>query len=632
MVSKAVAWSTALTLSTLLAGCGGGGSGSSATQGPAGDTQARPLTVSAIEFAQTHVLLEAGLSWSTAHDSQSLHLVGNRDALAMVDIAQTDVNAPQLQGWRNGVQLGSLPLNAPSALPATEAGGQAYASKRWSVSVPGSWMASGTQFKVVAANYTSSAAATPAIGLDSELALHVLPFYLFGANDVNTQAFAVTKAPSAAQQDELLAKLPLSKLQVDTVGRIDWSNLVVPPRADSAGLAQPAYVLTSMDQQKDGYAAMSAVLDLLGGIRSANGEGPTSNAYYAPLLAIDVASGRYHAPGGGLGTVGGGTAVADYSFGGATIHELGHAFGLQHAGGAYDDGSYPYPAGSLKGSVWGYDTVRKQFLDVLIPVGANSYANCANTRQRDAGGHCYKQDPMQGGAGDQAPGFAYTMFSDFYAGKIQHWFEGTTSINTDGSHAFDSGRFVPDAASASGYSRWDSIAKARVPVSATSTPNKGLYGSINQGLPIQTKVAVHVIAITMSKAGTPGATQIYPPLARTGSLVQMFDPTSPQDLQAIAANTGTYPWYCHASGCDYTVRVTYADRSQIHRVLSGGFRDWFKPTGAFSASTSDPISGTSFASWVINVPGSKAISKIELLDTPMVWNGMPAIPIVLASR
>jgi hypothetical protein len=288
--------------------------------------------------------------------------------------------------------------------------------------------------------------------------------------------------------------------------------------------------------------------------------------------------------------------------------------------------------GSIKGSVKGYDLARKLFLDVLVPVGASTYASCATSHQVDASGRCYKQDPMQGGSGDQAAGDAYTMFADFSVGKIQNWFEGSTSTDSAGTHTFSGGRIFVDSKSATGYSRWDSLTKSRVPVSSTSTTNKGLYGVINQGLPIQTGVPVHAIAITYSYTNTAGATQIYPALSRTGNLITTFDPTSATDRQAITANTGTYPWYCHASGCDYTLRVTYADGSIIHRVLSGGFRSWFSPTAAVPAAASDPTDSASFASWVVNVPGAKAISKIELLDTPMVWKGMPTTPTVLATR
>lgn len=111
--------------------------------------------------------------------------------------------------------------------------------------------------------------------------------------------------------------------------------------------------MTAMDQQKDGYAVMSAVLNLIGGLRGANGEGPTNNQYYAPILSLNPSTGREFFLGGGLG--GGAVGTGDENYTGIFIHEQGHAFGLPHAGDAYTGGTYPYAGGSLNGSVWGYD-------------------------------------------------------------------------------------------------------------------------------------------------------------------------------------------------------------------------------------------------------------------------------------
>ncbi len=619
----------AITVAVLSAACGGGNDSSSATSTPnsgaVGDTPpsapsgpapaAAPLTLTTVEFAQTHVLPGAGLSWKLANDSASLQLVGNRSALALIAIAQTDVKQPVLEAWRNGTLIGSLALNAPSALPPTESNGRPYATDRWSATMPASWMVPGTSFRVSAANYAASASQAPSFGTNADMTLRVLPFYLFGADDTNTTPLSTTKAPDAVTQQEILAKWPVSALSATnhSVGRVSWSNMVIAPRTDSAGVAQPAYVVTAMSQQKEGYAVMSSVLSLIQGLRSANGEGPTNNQYYAPILPVDPVTNRPVFLGGGLG--GGNAGVGDQNYTGIFIHEQGHAFGLPHAGDAYNGGSYPYAGGSLAGSVWGYDPNHNQFLDIRVPTTASSYANCASNHQTDSAGRCIKQDPMQGGAGDQSPGYKFATFSDFNTGKMQAWLQG---------------KILVDSASPTGYSKWDANAHARVAYTPTTTDN-GLYG-INQNLPTQTNVSVYAIAITYSRSGTAGVSQVYPPLQFTGNLIRTFDPTSSADRAAIVPNTGTYAWYCHASGCDYSVRVTYADGSQITRILQGGFRPWFSPTGTPAASTTDPTSGSSFKLWTINVPGDKAITKVELLDTPMAWQGLPLVPNVLASR
>lgn len=612
----------------LLTACGGGdgastGTGSS-TQPDGGSTgtptspttpAAGPLALNKLEFAQTHVLPEGGITWTLPNTTGTLQLTGNRAALALVSIGQTDVQQPKLEAWRNGALVGSLALNAPAALPPTESAGRPYATDRWSVTVPATWMVPGTSFRVSAANYTASTGHTPSFGTNADITLRVLPFYLFGANDSNTTPLSTVKAPDAVTQQEMFAKWPVSALTAANhpIGRVSWPSMVIGPRTDSANVAQPAYVVTAMSQQKEGYAVMSSVLSLIQSLRNANGEGPTNNQYYAPILPVDPVTNKPVFLGGGLG--GGNAGVGDQNYTGIFIHEQGHAFGLPHAGDAYTAGTYPYAGGSLTGSVWGYDPNKNQFLDIRVPTTASSYATCASGHQTDSAGRCIKQDPMQGGAGDQSPGYKFATFSDFNTGKMQAWLQG---------------RILVDAASPTGYSQWNATTQARVTYTPTTSSN-GLYG-INQNLPTQTNVPVYAIAITFSRAGTAGVSQIYPPLPFTGNLIQTFDPASAADRAAIVPNTGTYAWYCHASGCDYTVRVTYADGSQITRVLQGGFRPWFAPTGTPATSTTDPTSGDSFKLWTVNVPGDKTITKVELLDTPMVWNGLPATPTVLLSR
>jgi hypothetical protein len=49
------------------------------------------------------------------------------------------------------------------------------------------------------------------------------------------------------------------------------------------------------------------------------------------------------------------------------------------------------------------------------------------------------------------------------------------------------------------------------------------------------------------------------------------------------------------------VRATYADGSQAHVLVRGGFRGWFKPTGAIPADAKDPTSDDSCRVFGVNV-------------------------------
>jgi hypothetical protein len=613
----------------LLASCGGGGGGKDKpvpdpVQPPVVKTQ---LAIAKFEAAQTHVLPEAGLAWTLANTTGKLHLTAQRDALVMVDLGSAQPTNPMLEGWFNNVKLGALPLNAPNLLPPTEAGGPAYASGRYSVKVPAAWVKPGLMLRVAADNYNASDYKKPEIGLDIDFDMRILPFYLFGANDSNTQPLSLTGTPDAATFEELYAKWPVARLNVSNhaAKRIDWPTMVIGPVEANN---EPAYVVSNKDQQHGGFEIMGATLGILSAIRDANGESGTNNQYYAPLLMLG-ADGKYGDPGGGLG--GGSRGTGDYRYAGIFIHEQGHAFGMPHAEEGYKAGNYPYVRGSLAGSAWGYDAGRAMFLAPFLPADASTFSKCLAdaSRIKDSAGRCVKQDPMQGGSGDQAKGFRYTAFSDFNAGVIQRYFEGETSVNKDGVREYDA-RILVDPASSTGYSQWDSIDKKRVELTPKTT-DKGLYG-FNMGLPSQRNVAVQTIVISYSLAGTSGASQIYPPLAYTGNLLRLVDPSVSSQLAEITPNTGAVPWYCHASGCDYTLRVSYRDGTVQHTLLQGGFRTWFSPTGALPADALNPVKGKSFKVWGTNVPARTGIAKIELLDTPMGWKGLPASPTVLLSR
>jgi hypothetical protein len=587
------------------------------------------LQVTRLELAQTHVLPVDGLRWSLTNATERLHLVGQREALALLTLSRTDATNPRLEGWLDGAQLGSIALAPPSELPRSEAGGPLYAGDRYSASVPAGWLRPGLQLRVSAGNYQSSAFQMPTIGADSSMALRVLPFYLFGATDA-TKPFDQVAVPDAATIAEMRAKWPVAALDVANhpARRISWPILVNPPRNGG-----PAYVLHNASEQKDGFDVLRTTHAIMRGLLTANGEADAPMQYYAPIVMVDSA-GALAWVGGGIG--GSRVGTGDTAYRGVFIHEQGHAFGLPHQGGAYGEGRYPYIGGSLSGSVWGFDTNRRELLPPFVPTTASHYATCAADtfagypRQKDAQNRCIKQDPMESGSGDQAPEYRFAMFSDFSTAKMQRFFEGQTTQDSSGNRNYDGGVIVRDATYAGGYRRWDTLDRKWINVTPT-TADKGLYG-FDMGLPVQRDVPVHAIVITYSRAGTAGVSQIYPPLSYVGNLLRYIDPTDAAQRASIVPNTSIYSWYCQNGGCDFTVRVTYGNGDVRHVLLQDGFRPWFKPTEAPPASAGDANSDDSFRTWVIHVPATATIAKIELLDTPMAWNGLPANPVVLASR
>lgn len=617
-----------LQIPLLLAGCGGGGGG-----GGGGTTTTTPttLTVNELLFAQTHVIPKQGLSWKLKGKSESLALIAHRDALVLISFAQPQPQQPQLQVWINQTQVGTLPLQPPSALPTTEANGPAFRSNSYSATIPKQWVKPGLDLKVSASNVATSGFLGPIkVDVDADFTVTVLPFYLYGAAPgiKGSPTLTTAQQPTAAQRQEMFAKWPVATLNIRThaTGKVQWPYMIITPRVGHA-----AYRARTKNDQIDGFDTMDAVLGILNALRDANGDWPLANTYYAPLMMADN-TGAYSAPGGGLAGTGHGTG--DHLFSAIYIHEMGHTFGLPHQGSAYTAGNYPYANGSLAGSAWGFDQNRQQFLAPFVPATAPRYNNCQTNpvnRQLDNQGRCIKQDPMQGGDGDQAAGYQYATFSDFSTAQMQAYLRSKAFV---------------DANFSTGYSQWDSATQQRVAVS-TATTKSALYG-LNSGFPVQKNVPVYSIIITLSHAPCSAAnpqsqcnaanvdtniSQIYPPLAYTGNLRATIDPTKPADLAAIDPNgTGNYHWFCQRNGCDYTLRVTYSDNSRYHVLLQHSFRPWFNPTGTPATTTTDPKNGNSLRIWGVNIPAGKTIAKIELLHTPMGWNGIPLNPTVLLVR
>jgi Peptidase M66 len=600
-------------------------------------------TIKSLELAQTHVIPPEGKTWPGEKLAKyNLHLVGGRAALALVEF-DAPVRQPVLEAWANDQKLGEVALNAPNTLPGTEANGPAYRQTAHWASLEKTWIIPGLNLRVKGENTNPSEPRALKVGAPAEFTIQTLPFYLFGLTE-NAVPLAQTATADAASSQEYFAKHPFAGLKIvnHPAKKIVWPYIVVEPREGRA-----AQRVNAAEQQGDGYAVMSAVLDTLTAMRDANGDEPLNSHSYAPLLMTNGA-GTYVNPGGGLG--GNNVGTGDYSYGGIFIHEAGHAFGMPHANDGYTDGTYPYIGGSLQGSSWGFDQNKNRFLAPFVPTSAQTFGTCATSnfpmgRQKDAEGRCVKQDLMQSGAGDQAPDDKYTMFSDFNASLIQLYLEGTTTLK-NGSRTYDGGRIFLDATSATGYSHWDTLDSKFVPVPRVTT-DKGLYG-LDRTLPIQRDVPVHTIIVTSSIAGSrdtngdgtlsyadaltydPAITQIYAPITHTGNLRRLIDPSDATQRASIVPNTGENPWYCRGSGCDYTLRVTFVDGSEQLVALQKGFRSWFGPS--LDPNAANSTDSSSYRVWGVNVSAAKGIQKIELLETPEFWKGLPANPKVVATR
>ena len=211
---------------------------------------------------------------------------------------------------------------------------------------------------------------------------------------------------------------------------------------------------------------------------------------------------------------------------------------------------------------------------------------------------------------------------------MQRHLEGITTLNSDGTRSYSGGKLVADASFPGGYKRWDSLDRRWLNVEAT-TQDRGIFG-LDRDLPLARDVPVHAVVLTLSNAGTAGATQIYPPFAYTGNRLRYFDPSQADDRTQFVPDTSANPWYCRNGGCDYTVRASYANGTVRHVLLQGGFRPFNQARGTPAADRSDPLDSDSFRIFAIHLPNDGALASLELLSTPMAWEGLPANPAVLA--
>ncbi|BAV96164.1 M66 family metalloprotease [Lysobacter enzymogenes] len=612
---------------------GAGAASNEAQAVPQAQAPTAALEIASLELAQAHVLPAQGLSWTLPNASESYHAVGGRAALALLRLSANNAANVRLEGFANGAPLGALALAPPSALPSTEDNGQAYASDLYSAEIPAAWMTSALQLRVVADNYRAGALQAPVIGADSQALIRALPFYLFGTTPDNSFPLSQTGTAPQDAVDELYAKWPMASVVVSNhpARAAIWPTLVMPPQD-----GKPAFLRRARDARGDGdgFKILGVVLNLLRNMLDANGEAPGRVQYYAPTIMRDL-NGVDFVEGAGLGGFSVGSGGAGYS--GVFIHEQGHAMGSPHQGTAYLEGRYPYLAGGLAGSVWGYDQNKRRFQGPFVPTSASSYKGCRGDtyegmpRPIDAQGRCVRQDPMQSGDGDQAKGDRYTIFSDYTAAIFQRFYEGRTTINADGTRSYANSAIVADAAYPGGYRRWDTIERRWVGFAPKLI--SGSWSTDDGEFPLRRDVPVHAIALTYSYAGTPEVSQFYPPLSFTGNLMFSVDPSDAAQRASVTPRTGPFRKFCSDAGCDYTLRVTYADGSQRLELLPRGFRQFFAGgDGPVVEDAKNPLHGYSLRTWVIQVPGDKPLRKLELLDTPMAWKGIPANPTVLMSR
>ena len=466
-------------------------------------------------------------------------------------------------------------------------------------------------------NYKRSNTTEIKIGPEIDLKMQILPFVLFGATSSNTGLdlnFEKVLHMTEAMKQEAAAGWPASHTSIvnHPIGQFISSFIVMRPEAGTPG--KTAYIVRSSNEVSTGKL-VSMVNDITYKLHESSGDMSLSRVTYSPVIALDntiTKTNKLAWIGNGVGSLGNGVGTGAITFG-FLLHETGHAMGLNHAGPEYREPTgraFPYINGSLDGSAWGFNSFKNEFRHNLIPKTASIYKSCTTKAAypKNAEGRCYRLDPMEDGDYGSDPTYSFSLFSDFNTGRIQKWITSKPKL---------------DPKSETSFSKWDSASSNW----QTHTPSTSDYGlnAIKGNLPVIRNVPLVRIVLTYSMAGTPDVSRFYTPIHLVDNSIETIDPTDESQLAKIYPysmnrTNPEYKHYCHRSGCDYTLRVTFSDGTQSYRVLKDGFRKWSDPS-TYDTGVNDATNPKSLRIWAISVPRPKdaQVKKLELLDTPKIW-------------
>jgi len=576
----------------------------------------KTLAPPSISVAQTHLIPTGGLRWPDTRINPELGLAARRETLVTVRFNEGDILSPKIQVWDNTELAATLALNHPSQILPTEGGEPAPEENLWHTHIPAELVANGLSLSVVSENYNDTEVLPVLVGAETTVTFNMLPVLLFGATEENTEKkFDEERVLSFTDElmKEAAADLPWSHTVFRNHPAREFVSdfLVIPPRN-----GQEAFVAYSTSDT-EGTAVIDTVNGIIKALHVPSGDGPLNRITYGSILALNhskTGTNKLEWIGRGVSAVGSGTATSGnggskYGF---LWHEGGHAVSLGHSHGEFLDNWYPYTGGSIKGSVWSYNSYHKAFRSTLVPPTSPIFMSCRQigNYQKNDEGRCYRQDPMDNADGGSAPTNNFPIFSDYNAARIQLWAQNRKKI---------------DASSPTNFSRWDNVTKEWLP----HTPDTGGFGAwaINENLPVIFNEPVARITLTYSNAGTANVSRFYPTLYSIENSIKTFDPLDRVSMDSIYpskkpdGSTPTYMWYCHTGGCDYSVRVTFSDGAVVYRLLKGGFRKTSYPE-EFDDEVNDPLSGKSFKLWSMHVPraADAVVTKLELLETPKVWS------------
>ncbi|MCU0784568.1 MAG: M66 family metalloprotease [Verrucomicrobia bacterium] len=528
-------------------------------QTPTDKTESGDARIEAVFLAQTHVMKP---------DQPYFKLTGNRDALLKAHvISPSGGPAPAVVAIViSGGETNTFTLKGPATLPKSLSSEPGVVQHRFADSfttlIPARLVRKGMAVEVRAGAAVVRHVIN--VGAPTVVQMKMFDVHYFGKGDADY--------PKDFFQ-ELEAKWPVAKLEIERVRGINFPELVIPERGTlpAARVTSPEEYLKKTGAKFDGEQA--AALQWVWALSRAGGNRDVAMCY---INILGVSAG---------GQAGGFNGVGALSLG-IMNHELGHALGLPHIG---EEKTYPY-RGEMYGiqppkvfnsvhvgPTWAFDLPSKTFIPPTVQRSSARWL--AGT---------YKADPMQGGgSGDQEEPFRLRHFSDYNVLKMQQFLERRVAVPRDGN-----------------YYKWDD---------ATGDYTRKVEADgVNYPIAHDVPVISVMAAMTLANADV---NMVYPPIGPyRGNLIRTFDPRQAADREAARKK------FSPKGGCDFTLRIVQGGKERLYLLA------------ASSAEGVDPKVNRSLNTAAVNLRASDgAVTAVELLHTPRADEiGMPEQPKVLA--
>lgn len=607
---------------------------------------APPASIS-MKVGQVAMFAPPKKTWSLGNGQDyELHLVADRITLVLVEFGplENPIN-PRLYVVNEANVLGEeVALRDPSFLPQTAGDvdpndrmdGEPYSTSAFSALLDRRFVQKGL---VLTVRHDGGADVSfpVVVGAEVDFKLTIWGFYILGANESlvlrdKPQTKDTVTQMTPEKRLEYWSKMPFTTFQdVQHPGKAIFSPFICigPRNGDKAYRAYHRDDFTSSLDPISIALKMNSVLQLNEGTKH------MANHYYTSVIY------DYGRAWGGLG--GGHRGAGDSYFEGIFHHEQGHAFGLSHAGSAYDADAYPYKGGSLKGSDWLYDASRNEMNNVYINRGNSNFEDCRGDSAVQVDGsrsssstRCYKQNIMQGGSGEQDTG-DLGLLADFSYAQIQMHFEGYLDARDGEDKESRVFPLVNAAGEYYDYKRWSYQAQKFI----RAVPDKN--NPAFEEFPVHFNIAVATVFVSLScpelrcqnvegplENIATDITTVYQPLEYVGHVNHMYDLEDVVSLARVWRDEGPERGRCNR-GCDFIVYVTFADGSTRKSLLPGG---GFRAQGTtLKSGATDRYDGTSFDVVGATVPTfGSPVERVDLMYFPDAYKGMhAAVPQLITS-